>query len=208
MPRFGINPKRPPPAVPEGPALTIFGGSREEVVISLDQLEALSRTEIVADFHCVTTWCVLGLHWSGWRLRDVWEQLIVSAFEDSFPATHLRAIGADGFRATLQLSDALGDDVLIADRLEHEPLDAAHGAPLRLVAPAHYGYKNVKHLTGLSVHLKPPRSSGRNIQHPRARIRLEERHATVPAWLLRWPYRLLIVPVALRGRNALTRSSG
>ena len=34
----------------------------------------------------------------------------------------------------------------MADHLDGQLLPIEHGAPLRLIAPAHYGYKSVKHL--------------------------------------------------------------
>ena len=157
--------------------------------------------------HCVTTWSVTDLHWSGWLLRDVWEHLIVPLAQPSGSARYLRAIGADRYNAALDIGDALSADVLVADRLDGELLSPAHGAPLRLVAPAHYGYKNVKHLVALTVHVEPPSTSGGSIQHPRARVGFEERHATISGRLLRWPYRLLIVPIALRGRAGARRGS-
>jgi DMSO/TMAO reductase YedYZ molybdopterin-dependent catalytic subunit len=54
--------------------------------------------------------------------------------------------GDDGYRCSLPLEDLLAADVLLADTLDGAPLGIEHGAPVRLVAPAHYGYKNVKHL--------------------------------------------------------------
>lgn len=40
---------------------------------------------------------------------------------------------------SLPIADLLVPAVLLADRLGGEPLSFARGAPLRLVAPAHYG---------------------------------------------------------------------
>ncbi len=36
-------------------------------------------------------------------------------------------------------------DVLLADQLDGQPLSIEHGAPLRLVAPAHYGYRDQRY---------------------------------------------------------------
>ena len=207
MPRFGVKPTAPPPAVPETPALVIKGDVAHESVIALEQLSRLDRAEIQADFHCVTTWTMPHLHWSGWLLRDVWENLVIPRAQPSASATHLRAIGGDRYTSALELGDALADEVLIADCLEGRPLDLGHGAPLRLVAPAHYGYKSVKHLVALSIHIEAPRTSGGNIQHPRARVRFEERHATIAGRLLRWPYRLSIIPIAVRARRGARRQN-
>src|SRR6185436_19658550 len=99
------------------------------------------------------------------------------------------------------LADLLAPDVLLADRLDGEPLSIAHGAPLRLVAPAHYGYKSIKHLNRIEFR----RSSAgyrpigfRFMQHPTARVANEERGQWFPGWLLRRLYRPLVGPTARR----------
>ena len=84
---------------------------------------------MTADFHCVTTWSVLGLQWSGWRLCDLWEQLVVPAARPVAGVTHLRAISADRYSAALSLEDAMADDVVIADRLGGQPLTPCTAPP-------------------------------------------------------------------------------
>ena len=203
MPRFGMRPGVPPPAVPDDPTLTITGDVGQRIVVGVDDLARLKRTEFQADFHCVTTWSVLGLAWSGWTLRDLWNDVIQPQAHPVAGVTHIRAISADGYSSALELGDALLDDVFIADQLGGRPLEPVHGAPLRLVAPAHYAYKSVKHLAALTLHTKAPRTSGGSMQHPRGRVEHEERHGRVPGRLLRWPYRLLIVPAGMWAQRAL-----
>jgi len=95
------------------------------------------------------------------------------------------------------LADLLAADVLLADRLNGEPLIVEHGAPIRLVAPAHYGYKNAKHLTRLELradeHGYRPRV--RLLDHPRARVAQEERGQFLPGWILRYAFRPFIEPI-------------
>lgn len=112
-------------------------------------------------------------------------------------ATFVVLRGQDGARGSLPLADLLAPDVLLADRLDGQPLGVDHGAPLRLVAPAHYGYKNLKHLDRIeflcsSADYRP--QGFRFMVHERARVALEERGRWVPGWLLRHLYRPLIGP--------------
>ncbi len=96
--------------------------------------------------------------------------------------------------------------MLLADRLDGEPLPIEHGAPLRLVAPAHYGYKSVKHLDRIELWRSDAsyRPFGwRFMVHPRARVAYEERGRWVPGWLLRRLYRPLIRPTAARFERAM-----
>ncbi len=59
--------------------------------------------------------------------------------------------GLDGFVARLLLRKALDPSVMLADRLDGEPLNLKHGAPLRLVAPRHYEFKNIKHVKSIEL---------------------------------------------------------
>jgi DMSO/TMAO reductase YedYZ molybdopterin-dependent catalytic subunit len=198
LPRWGL-PRffRARFALPSHAALQIAGDVTTACTIDLT---TLPRRDVVADLHCVTTWSRRGLRWSGWALRDVWDRLVVPQARPASDARFVVAHGLDGYWASLPLDDALADDVLLADRLDDAPLSRAHGAPLRLVAPAHYGYKQAKHVVRLEVHRELPDAAAEPwFIHPRARVALEERgrifsgvayrglyRATLP--LMRWAY--------------------
>ena len=112
----------------------------------------------------------------------------------------------DGYRTNLPLQDLLAADVLLADALNGEPLPIEHGAPLRLVAPAHYAYKSVKHLSRIEFWRDDRRwrpAGFRFMDHSRARVALEERGRGVPGWLLRHLYRPLVGPTIERFRRAM-----
>lgn len=175
----------------------------------LTSLAALPRTTQRSDFHCVTTWSVRDLNWAGVRFAD-FHAHCTSHHGVSPDATLVVLHGLDGYRNALPLADLLATDVLLADALAGEALPLAHGAPLRLVAPAHYGYKNVKHLTRIE-YLRDARGYRfafpypQFMDHPRARVALEERARGWPAWLLRPFYRLLAPLARWRSRRALDR---
>jgi DMSO/TMAO reductase YedYZ molybdopterin-dependent catalytic subunit len=114
--------------------------------------------------------------------------------------------GQDGARTGMLLADLLDPDVLLADTLNGQPLTVEHGAPLRLIAPKHYAYKSVKYLCRMEF--KPAntdyRVSGlRLMDHPRARVALEERGRLVPGWLLRYLYRPLVPGTVAKFAEAL-----
>ncbi len=168
-----------------------------------DRLSELPRSEQTCDFHCVTTWSVRSLHWSGYRFADFHRQLALPLATPQPKATFVVMRGSDGYGCALPLDDLLAADVLLADRLNGEPLGADHGAPLRVIAPAHYGYKSVKHLVAIEYwtdrrHYHFPWPYPGFMDHPRARVALEERGRWIPNALLRPIYRLF-VPPAIRG---------
>lgn len=176
------------------PSLEITG--RVANVMRLpDALHGLSRVEQVRDFHCVTTWSVRALRWEGVRFADFFSHVLRPQAQPHDGATLVAVRGQDGARTALPLEDLLAPDVLLADRLNGGPLSVDHGAPLRLVAPAHYGYKSVKHLCRIEFRFPSEgyRVSGfRFMDHPRARVAMEERGRVLPGWLLRYLYRPLI----------------
>ncbi|MGQ0804512.1 MAG: molybdopterin-dependent oxidoreductase [Actinomycetota bacterium] len=197
FPRFSDTPWRRPPDVPANPTVGIVGAVARPAEAPLGDLQALPRQERTADFNCVTTWCVRGLRWSGVPFRSFYEDIVVPRCEPSADVRWLRVMGLDGYSARVALEDALGDDVLLADTLDGQPLTLIHGAPLRFVSPAQYAYKSVKHVARIELCVEQPASTAGAKEHPRARVALEERHSRFPAWLVRWPYRLVAPLTAL-----------
>ena len=195
FPRFGLTPfaKRFPENI--GKPKILIGGDVQTSIQVSSELDGIERVEQCSDFHCVTTWTRRGLQWGGIRFADFYRQVVVPLAGPPDGAAFVVLKGQDGARTSLLLDDLLASDVLLADRLDGQPLSIAHGAPLRLVAPAHYGYKSVKHVDRIDFW----RSDGnyrpfglRFMVHPRARVVLEERGQWVPGWLLRYLYRPLI----------------
>ncbi|MFK7857107.1 MAG: molybdopterin-dependent oxidoreductase [Granulosicoccus sp.] len=155
----------------------------------------LPRSSIQADFHCVTTWSCIGLNWSGVRFTDFYRKYIHPLEKSDDPIVGCVVYAQDGYKTTLTLEDLLSEDVILADMLDGKPLTVEHGAPLRLVMPAHYGYKNLKHLTRVEFYARLPvvkRGLRAFLDHPRGRVKQEERGRWVPGWILRYVYRPLI----------------
>ena len=108
--------------------------------LSYDALRALPQASQVSDFHCVTGWTVGGVHWRGVRFRD----LLAAA--KPLPGAHaLELVSAEKpYVDYLTLEQAMLPDVMLAWEMDGKPLPQEHGAPVRVVIPGMYGYKNVK----------------------------------------------------------------
>jgi DMSO/TMAO reductase YedYZ molybdopterin-dependent catalytic subunit len=211
FPRFGL-PRRLARrvSVPAEPSLRIGGEVARPCELAVAEFASVPRRDQVSDFHCVFTWSRLGLRWSGWRVHDVYERLIAPRARPTGPVRYLKFVGADGFYASLALEFALVEDVLLADTLEGEPLSLEHGAPLRLVAPAHYGYKSVKHLRAIELHSRYPspfRGGGGLVAHRDALVEREQRGLLLPGVAYRRLY-ALARPAGLRAARRLTRRRG
>ncbi|MEO0422187.1 MAG: molybdopterin-dependent oxidoreductase [Pseudomonadota bacterium] len=172
------------------------------------RVDSLPRATLERALHCVTTWSHLHNRWTGVRFRDVFARVIQDSVDTPGARAGLVFFGQDGYRTSLPLEDVLHEDVLLATELNGAALDTRHGAPVRLIAPAHYGYKNLKHLERIEYHSQLPRIK-RGIRalldHPRARVALEERGRWVPGRVLRYLYRPFIARTAATFEGALLR---
>jgi DMSO/TMAO reductase YedYZ molybdopterin-dependent catalytic subunit len=207
FPRFGLTPyAKRLPARPGDRSLSIKVLAAEPFVLS-DALHGLPRTTTEADFHCVTSWSTLGLAWGGVRFCDFFERRVAPLLlPGSSPIVGVVLRAQDGYRTTLPLDDLMAADVMLADELNAAPLSVAHGAPLRLVAPRHYGYKSLKHLATIEFWSSPPvvkHGLLAFLDHPRARVALEERGRGLPGWLLRRLYRPFIAGTEEKFRRAM-----
>ncbi len=164
--------------------------------MSLDcEDSALDPVTMERDFHCVTTWSHVGNRWTGIRFRDVFETYVQTTGLSTDERSGVVFRAQDGYATSLPLVDVLNDDVLIATQLDGERLDVRHGAPARLIAPQHYGYKNLKHLKRIEIFSQLPeikRGIRAFLDHPRARVAREERGRWLPGRLLRYVYRPFI----------------
>jgi DMSO/TMAO reductase YedYZ molybdopterin-dependent catalytic subunit len=205
FPRFGTQLRRPPPPVPPDPVLTVGGAVTEAFDVPLATLATLPRHELTADFHCVAGWSATGLRWEGVPFAAFYRLVVEPALQPGDEISHVVFRGLDRFRSVLLIEDAMADGVLLADRLDGHPLDGDHGAPLRLLSPAQYGYMSTKHLGRIEVHAREPKRPRWTLigswlirEHPRARVAEEERHGLVPGWLVRPFYAALKGPLLRR----------
>jgi DMSO/TMAO reductase YedYZ molybdopterin-dependent catalytic subunit len=115
--------------------------------LSYDDLRSLPRASQVSDFHCVTGWSVKNVKWTGVRLGDVFAEAKPK------PGAHgLQFVSAEvPYVDYLTLDQGRIPDVMLAYEMDGKPLAREHGAPLRLVIPEMYGYKNVKWLREVNL---------------------------------------------------------
>ena len=167
-----------------------IGGDLEEFEIA-EELVSLPRTSQVSDFHCVATWSKFNLNWSGYRFKDFYTTLILPKLSREITFVVLKA--QDGYKTSLPLIDLMQQNVLLADQLDDQPLTLEHGAPIRIVAPDHYGYKNLKHIKRMEFYAeKQTVKQGilNFIDHPRARVAYEERVSNKRFGIIfRWYYK-------------------
>ena len=127
--------------------LNVGGLVEQELSLSHRELLALPRVTQVSDFHCVTGWTVKDVHWTGVRITDIFAKV-----KPTPEANGLQFVSAERpYLDYLTMEQALLHDVMLAYAMNGKPLAREHGAPVRLVIPEMYGYKNVKWLSQINL---------------------------------------------------------
>jgi DMSO/TMAO reductase YedYZ molybdopterin-dependent catalytic subunit len=127
--------------------LKIGGLVEQPVSLSYEELRALPHVEQVSTFHCVTGWTVKNVHWGGVRIHDVLQRAQPLASGHALRFVSMEVPYVD----YLTLPQASLPEVMLAYEMDGKPLPQEHGAPVRLIIPEMYGYKNVKWLQGIEV---------------------------------------------------------
>ena len=127
--------------------LKIGGLVEQPLSLSYDELRALPHVEQVSTFHCVTGWTVNNVHWGGVRIGDVLDRARPKASGHALRFVSMEVPYVD----YLTMPQAALRDVMLAYEMDGKPLPQEHGAPVRLIIPEMYGYKNVKWLQGIDV---------------------------------------------------------
>jgi len=127
--------------------LRIGGLVDHPMELTYDELRALPQASEVRDFHCVTGWSVDNVHWRGVRFQDL--------LGKARPHPNARALqfvsAEEPYVDYLTLAQATMPDVMLAWEMDGKPLLREHGAPVRVVIPEMYGYKNVKWVAEINL---------------------------------------------------------
>ena len=127
--------------------LKIGGQVGKPLSLTYADLRSLPHVEQVSNFHCVTGWSVTNVRWGGVRIRDV-----LAAAKPQASAHALEFVSMEvPYIDYLTLQQASLHDVMLAYEMDGKPLPREHGAPVRLVIPEMYGYKNVKWLQQINL---------------------------------------------------------
>ena len=202
FPRFSDEPLRWAPALGD-PVVDIVvpGAPRAQLDLSTVAANKIERTH---DFHCVTTWTYRDVDWGGFSLAELLSGDVGLDLDGLPPFAAVYAL--DDRHAIFRTEDLIDPSVLLVTERDGVPLDQRHGGAVRLISPLQYGYKSAKHVERIEFFHEQPESSFGKKEHLRARVDMEERHSSLPNWLLRVPYRLTVVPTALAADRALRGS--
>lgn len=140
--------------IPEDWKLHVDQPSREPLMLTVDDIKALPKHEIVYEFKCIEGWSQVQ-HWGGARLSDFLEKYKLGTRSGNVPNPDntddlFKYVGMEtpdkGYYVGIDIESAMHPQTLLAYELNGQPLNAPHGAPLRLIIPVKYGVKNLKRI--------------------------------------------------------------
>ena len=131
--------------------LVVDGSVERPRALSLAELYAMPQRMQITRHDCVEGWSAIG-KWSGVPL--------VAMLDAVRPRTSARYVvfhcmdndgSGNSYYESLDLHQARHPQTLLALRLNDAPLDADHGAPLRLRVPTQLGYKSAKWIARIEL---------------------------------------------------------
>lgn len=129
-------------------------GRSDTLHLTMDEIRALPKTEIVYDFKCIEGWSQVS-HWGGVRFRDFAAKYLLGSRSGHAPSNDrpedlYRYMGLrtpdGGYYVGIDMASALHPQTILAYEMNGAPLPANQGAPLRLIIPTKYGVKNLKRI--------------------------------------------------------------
>ncbi|MBD2701197.1 molybdopterin-dependent oxidoreductase [Spirosoma sp. BT702] len=140
--------------IPEGWKLQIDRANATPLLLTVDDVKALPKHEIVYEFKCIEGWSQVQ-HWAGARLSDFMEKYKLGTHSGNVPNPDntndlFKYVGLETpdkeYYVGIDIESALHPQTLLAYELNGQPITAPHGAPLRLIIPVKYGVKNLKRI--------------------------------------------------------------
>jgi DMSO/TMAO reductase YedYZ molybdopterin-dependent catalytic subunit len=123
--------------------LKVIKKGGEVLQLTLQDLMALPKTEIVYDFKCVEGWDQIS-HWAGVKFSDFIKHYQLDEY------AKMEYVGMEtpdkAYYVGLDMPSAMHPQTLLAYEMNDKLLPPQNGAPLRLIIPVKYGIKNLKRI--------------------------------------------------------------
>lgn len=141
-------------------------GRTEDLVLTLDDIKALPRTEMITELKCIEGWSII-VQWAGVRFSDLAAKYLPNTIDGSRPdvINHPEKLlpyislstPDNGYFVGWDMPSILHPQTLLAYEMNREPLLPEHGAPLRLASPTKYGIKLLKRIGRIEFTAERPR---------------------------------------------------
>ncbi len=111
------------------------------LLLSLDEIKSLPRVEMTTELKCIEGWSQV-VNWAGVRFSD-----FAAKFAPPQNTKYVSLVTPDrAYYVGWDMPSILHPQTLLAYEMNGAPLEAIHGAPLRLVTTTKYGIKQLKRI--------------------------------------------------------------
>ena len=143
-----------------------LAGRIDDLVLTLDDIKRLPRTEMTTEFKCIEGWSTI-VHWAGVRFSDFAAAYApknrdgsagdVVNRPDALPRYVYMTTPDEKYFVGWDIQSILHPQTLLAYEMNGEPLRNEHGAPLRIASPTKYGIKQIKRIGRIEFTDERPR---------------------------------------------------
>ncbi|HTW83371.1 MAG TPA: sulfite oxidase-like oxidoreductase [Candidatus Sulfotelmatobacter sp.] len=138
-----------PRVAPEQWSFTLKVGPKPVKTWDWTAFNALPKTKVTRDIHCVTTWSKFDTQWEGVSFDDILADAQLEA-----PTQYVLAHSYGGYSTNVPVADLAGGKAMVAVTYDGQPLEADHGGPARLLVPHLYFWKSAKWVNALQFTTK------------------------------------------------------
>ncbi|MEP6616700.1 MAG: molybdopterin-dependent oxidoreductase [Ginsengibacter sp.] len=126
--------------------LKLARSSGDTQLITLDEIKALPKTEIIFDFKCIEGWSQV-THWGGVTFADFAKKYGLTAETGEKYAGLITP--DNGYYVGIDMASMLHPQTILCYEMNGKPLPMNQGYPLRLIIPVKYGIKHLKRIGSL-----------------------------------------------------------
>jgi len=126
----------------------------DTLFISLNEIKALPKTDLVFDFKCIEGWSQV-THWAGVKFSDFAAKFNLNL------QTQMKYVGFvtpdKRYYVGIDMPSIMHPQTLLCYEMNGKPLPMNQGYPLRLIIPVKYGIKHLKRIGTISFsNQRPP----------------------------------------------------
>ncbi len=123
--------------------MNLIRAKGDTLLITLNQIRILPKTEIVFNFKCIEGWSQI-THWGGVKFSDFMKAYHL---DEEAAMNYLGLATPDKeYYVGIDMKSALHPQTLLCYELNGKPLPMDQGYPLRLIIPVKYGVKSLKRI--------------------------------------------------------------
>ncbi|CAN5116922.1 hypothetical protein BH09BAC2_BH09BAC2_17760 [soil metagenome] len=133
--------------------LQVIRSAGDTLSLSLNDIKALPKTEIIFDFKCIEGWSQV-THWSGVKFSDLIKKYNLN---NQSMLKYVSLVTPDkNYYVGIDMESMLHPQTLLCYEVNDAPLPLDQGYPLRLIIPVKYGIKHLKRIGTISFSNERP----------------------------------------------------